>query len=93
MRKAPSTVLCRRCLPVASAANLAAASAASNDCCHSERAVARVGEESPADGAGLDLRQGIPRPPAAPPSRNDKRGHSLLIGMPAVPLAQDDTNA
>ena len=66
---------------------------ASNDTrCHSERAVARVGEESPADGAGLDLRQGIPLPPAAPPSRNDRWGHSLLIGTRAVPLAQDDTS-
>jgi hypothetical protein len=34
---------------------------------------ARVGEESSADGAGLDLWQGIPRPPSSPPSRNDSR--------------------
>ena len=45
---------------------------------------AEVGEESPADGAGLVLRQGIPRPPSAPPSRNDRSVTSSMTGARAA---------
>jgi hypothetical protein len=44
------------------------------------------GEEFPADGSGLVLRQGIPRPPSAPPARNDRCVTSSVTGPCAVPL-------
>jgi hypothetical protein len=80
----PSVIPSRR-----SAARRSAAPADSNDTiCHSEPA--KRGEESPAYGADLDLRQEIPRPPSAPPSRNDRSCHSLLTGSLAVPIARSD---